>query len=76
MIDQMMNGVSSNTASLSGQVEQWSQFAAGLYKSKVYFEDENTETLSQNGYGLLNGTLGMQKKCRSFYYEVGSVARI
>ena len=41
------------------------------YKSKVYFEDENTEALSQDGYGLLNCTLGVQKQCRSFYYEVG-----
>lgn len=41
------------------------------YKSKVYFEDENTEALSQDGYGLLNCTLGLQKKWKKFYYEVG-----
>lgn len=41
------------------------------FKSKVYFEDENTEELSQSSFGLCNATLGMQQKCGSFYYEVG-----
>lgn len=41
------------------------------YKSKVYFENENTEQLSQEGYGLLNCNLGMQWKSGSTHYEVG-----
>ncbi len=41
------------------------------YKSKVYFENENTELLSQDGYGLLNCNLGVQWKQKSVYYELG-----
>jgi len=41
------------------------------YKSKVYFENENTELLSQNGYGMLNCNLGMQWNSKSIHYEVG-----
>lgn len=41
------------------------------YKSKVYFENENSELLSQDGYGVLNCNLGMQWKPKSVSYEVG-----
>ncbi|VTP95229.1 TonB-dependent receptor domain-containing protein [Sphingobacterium daejeonense] len=32
------------------------------FKSKVYFEDENRELLSQQGYGIMNATLGVKFK--------------
>ncbi|MCD8182490.1 MAG: TonB-dependent receptor [Bacteroides sp.] len=41
------------------------------YKSKVYFENENSELLSQDGYGVLNCNLGLQWKPKKVYYEVG-----
>lgn len=41
------------------------------YKSKVYFENENTELLSQDGYGLVNCNLGIQWKPGKVYYELG-----
>lgn len=41
------------------------------YKSKVYFENENSELLSQKGYGLLNALAGIQVKAAQCYYEVG-----
>lgn len=41
------------------------------YKSKVYFENENTELLSQSGYGLLNCNLGMQWTSKTIHYEIG-----
>lgn len=41
------------------------------YKSKVYFENENSELLSQKGYGLLNAHAGVQVKASRCYYEVG-----
>ncbi len=40
------------------------------YKSKVYFEDDNTEELSQDGYGLVNLTAGFVFK-RKQTYQVG-----
>jgi hypothetical protein len=30
------------------------------YKSKIYFEDNNDEKLTQEAYGLLNFTAGME----------------
>lgn len=41
------------------------------YKSKVYFENENSELLSQQGYGLLNANAGVLVKTPKYYYEVG-----
>lgn len=41
------------------------------YKSKVYFENENSELLSQQGYGLLNANAGILVKAPKCYYEVG-----
>ncbi len=40
------------------------------YKSKVYFEDDNTEELSQDGYGLVNLTAGFVLK-RKQTYQIG-----
>ena len=43
------------------------------FKSKVYFEDENRELLSQQGYGIMNATLGVKFKSsnkRSFEFGV------
>ncbi len=40
------------------------------YKSKVYFEDKNTEELSQDGYGLVNLTAGFVFK-RKQMYQIG-----
>jgi len=44
------------------------------YKSKVYFEDSNTEELSQDGYGLLNLTTGFKFK-RKYIYQIGFFGR-
>ncbi len=40
------------------------------YKSKVYFEDDNSEELSQDGYGLANLTAGFVFK-RKQIYQIG-----
>jgi outer membrane receptor protein involved in Fe transport len=43
------------------------------FKSKVYFEDENRELLSQQEYGIMNATLGIKFKSsnkRSFEFGV------
>ncbi len=40
------------------------------YKSKVYFEDDNTEELSQDAYGLVNMTAGFVFK-RKQTYQIG-----
>ena len=41
------------------------------YKSKIYFENENSEELSQDGYGILNCRLGVQWMPGKVYYEIG-----
>jgi outer membrane receptor protein involved in Fe transport len=44
------------------------------YKSKVYFEDNNDERLTQSGYGLLNCTAGFRfeaSRNRKSYIEIG-----
>lgn len=45
------------------------------YKSKVYFEDDNTELLSQPGYGLLNYTAGIRIPVKIFYVEVSTYGK-
>lgn len=45
------------------------------YKSKVYFEDENTELLSQEGYGLANYTAGVGFKAKRLYYEISTYGK-
>lgn len=45
------------------------------YKSKVYFENENSELLSQQGYGLFNANAGVLVKAPKYYYEVGLYGR-
>jgi len=45
------------------------------YKSKVYFEDTNTELLSQSGYGLLNLNTGIRITNGSKTYEIGFFGR-
>lgn len=41
-----------------------------VYKSKVYFEDDNDPQLTQDGYGLLNVNLGMSKKIKNMVYDL------
>ncbi|WP_392471220.1 TonB-dependent receptor [Sphingobacterium cellulitidis] len=42
------------------------------FKSKVYFEDENREVLSQEGFGIMNATLGFKfKKSNKRSFEIG-----
>jgi len=41
-----------------------------VYKSKVYFENDNTELLSQEGYGLVNASIGVTVKNPKCYYDV------
>lgn len=41
------------------------------YKSKVYFEDENTEALSQSGYGLANLNGGVTFTTSKIIYDFG-----
>lgn len=46
------------------------------YKSKVYFEDSNTELLSQKGYGLFNFTAGIGfKLSEKMYCEVSAYGK-
>ncbi|MDR3187668.1 MAG: TonB-dependent receptor [Prevotellaceae bacterium] len=48
------------------------------YKSKVYFEDDNDERLTQKGYGLLNATAGFRfkpSKGKKLYVEVGAYGK-
>lgn len=42
------------------------------FKTKVYFEDENREVLSQEGFGIMNATLGFKfKKSNKRSFEIG-----
>jgi iron complex outermembrane recepter protein len=41
------------------------------YKSKVYFEDENTDQLSQKGYGLANLNAGVTFASGKWFYDLG-----
>jgi outer membrane receptor protein involved in Fe transport len=48
------------------------------YKSKVYFEDNNDERLTQGGYGLLNCTAGFRfkpSKDRKTYVEISGYGK-
>ncbi|MDR2804508.1 MAG: TonB-dependent receptor [Dysgonamonadaceae bacterium] len=48
------------------------------YKSKVYFEDNNDERLTQKGYGLLNCTAGFRfkpSKGGKTYMEIGAYGK-
>lgn len=45
------------------------------YKSKVYFEDTNTEILSQPDFGLLNLNTGIRITNGSRTYEIGFFGR-
>ena len=48
------------------------------WKSKVYFEDNNDERLTQEGYGLLNCTAGFRfkpSKSRKTYMEIGAYGK-
>jgi outer membrane receptor protein involved in Fe transport len=48
------------------------------WKSKVYFEDNNDERLTQEGYGLLNCTAGFRFKPSNkgkIYMEIGAYAK-
>ncbi|MDR3365406.1 MAG: TonB-dependent receptor [Prevotellaceae bacterium] len=48
------------------------------YKSKVYFEDDNDERLTQKGYGLLGCTAGFRfkpVKDKKMYMEVGAYGK-
>ncbi|KMW80013.1 TonB-dependent receptor [Bacteroides sp. 3_1_13] len=41
------------------------------YKSQVFFEDNNREDLSQEGYGIANFTAGYRFHPKNVYYEIG-----
>lgn len=41
-----------------------------VYKSKVYFEDDNDPQLTQDGYGLVNVNLGMSRKIKHIIYDL------
>jgi outer membrane receptor protein involved in Fe transport len=48
------------------------------WKSKVYFEDNNDERLTQEGYGLLNCTVGIRfkpSKTGKIYMEIGAYGK-
>lgn len=45
------------------------------YKSKVYFEDDNSDLLSQKGYGLFNYTAGIGFKASKVYCEVSTYGK-
>jgi outer membrane receptor protein involved in Fe transport len=48
------------------------------WKSKVYFEDNNDERLTQEGYGLLNCTAGLRfkpSKTGKMYMEIGAYGK-
>jgi len=45
------------------------------WKSKVYFEDDNDEELTQDGFGLLNFTLGYHYSPRKVSYDVSLFGR-
>ncbi len=46
------------------------------YKSQVYFEDDNTELLSQDGYGLFNYTAGIGFKMNNkMYCEISTYGK-
>lgn len=45
------------------------------YKSQVYFEDDNTELLSQSGYGLFNYTAGVGFKMNKMYCELSTYGK-
>jgi outer membrane receptor protein involved in Fe transport len=46
------------------------------WKSKVYFEDDNDERLTQEGYGLLNCTAGFRfKPSKNTYMEIGAYGK-
>ncbi|MDD2438489.1 MAG: TonB-dependent receptor [Massilibacteroides sp.] len=46
------------------------------YKSKVYFEDDNTELLSQEGYGIFNYTAGIGFKMnKNLYGEISTYGK-
>ncbi|RXK83059.1 TonB-dependent receptor [Filimonas effusa] len=40
------------------------------YKSKVYFDNNNREDLSQDGYGVANGTLGLSWQKGKLQYDI------
>ncbi len=45
------------------------------WKSKVYFDESNEESLTQKAYGLLNFTAGYRFKPGKVYYEVGAFGK-
>lgn len=45
------------------------------YKSQVYFEDDNSELLSQSGYGLFNYTAGIGFKKNKMYCEISTYGK-
>lgn len=45
------------------------------YKSKVYFEDNNTDLLSQAGYGLLNYTVGINIPLNKYSLELSTYGK-
>jgi len=45
------------------------------WKSKIYFEDDNDESLTQKAYGLLNFTLGYHFSPNKVYYEICAYGR-
>lgn len=45
------------------------------YKSKVYFEDNNTDLLSQDGYGLLNYTVGINIPLNKYSLELSAYGK-
>lgn len=40
-----------------------------VYKSKVYFEDDNDPQLTQDGYGIVNVNLGISRKIKNIMYD-------
>jgi len=41
----------------------------------VYFEDNNTDLLSQDGYGLLNYTVGINIPLNMYYLELSAYGK-
>lgn len=41
------------------------------YKSKIYFEDDNEEEISQDEYGIMNATVGVKFSSRNLSYDFG-----
>ena len=46
-----------------------------VFSSKIYFEDNNTDLLSQDDYGLANATAGFVFDNNKMYYQVGLFAK-